>query len=135
MRGQRAGAVGIVRLKEKWRKNKEEEKVCQLACPSVCNTFLGGFNAKLSLLPLLTDAIIDTASVFYIHFHQNVVYDLGKKHGSPSGGHISVNSQPIIKTDMGFGIANKFPTIWEFAQLCSFICLEVIIKNIKCVSF
>ena len=44
-------------------------------------------------------------------------------------GHISAKSQPILKNYMRFGIAKEFPTIWDFARLCSFIRLEVVIKN------
>ena len=33
---------------------------------------------------------------------------------------------------MKFGNAKEFPAIWEFAQLCIFFCLEVMIKNVSC---
>ena len=39
------------------------------------------------------------------------IYDLGKKNGTPYGGHILVKSQPILKDDMKFGIAKKISAI------------------------
>ena len=53
-------------------------------------------------------------------------YDLGKKNGTPFGGHILVKSKPILKNYIrfGIGIEKEFFTIWDFAPLCSFICLE-----------
>ena len=52
---------------------------------------------------------------------------------STSGGHILVKSKPIFKNHMRFGSAKKFPPIWDFARLCSFIRLEVRIKNVNSV--
>ena len=51
------------------------------------------------------------------------------------GGHISPKSQPILKIYMRFGIAIEFPTIWDFERVRSFICLEVMVKNVLCVAF
>ena len=62
-----------------------------------------------------------------------VVYDLGKKMDSTFGGHILVKSKPIFKNHMRFESAKKFPPIWDLARLCSFIRLEVRIKNVNSV--
>ena len=51
------------------------------------------------------------------------------RNSSTSGDNISTNPQPIFKNHMRSGIAREFPAIWDFAQLCSFIRLEVMIKN------
>ena len=37
---------------------------------------------------------------------------------------IKVKSQAILRNHMRFGIAKEFPTIWDFARLCSFIRLK-----------
>ena len=42
---------------------------------------------------------------------------------------ILVKSQSILKNDMRSGTAKEFSAIWDFAQLCSFIRLEVMIKT------
>ena len=55
-------------------------------------------------------------------FQNSQIYHLGKKRVN-FGGNILVESQPILKKHMRFGIAR------DFAQLCSFICLEVLIKT------
>ena len=62
--------------------------------------------------------------IFVLHFlwRTNLTY---KKTLSSSGGNISINSKPILKNDMRYRSAKEFPTIWDFAQLCSFNCLEV----------
>ena len=65
-----------------------------------------------------------------LHLFSIIIYDLGKKNESLSGGHISVKSQSILKNYMRFGITKEFPTIWDSAKLCSFIRLEVMIKNV-----
>ena len=44
-------------------------------------------------------------------------------------------SQQIFKNYMRSGIANKFFTIWDIAQLCSFIILEVRCGNAKVIHF
>ena len=51
------------------------------------------------------------------------------RNSSTSGDNISTNPQPIFKNHMRSGIAREFPAIWDFAQLCSFLRLEVMIKN------
>ena len=57
------------------------------------------------------------------------------KNRSTSRVNISANSQPIFKNHTRTGIAKEFPTIWDFARLSSFICLEVMIKNMNFVLF
>ena len=48
-----------------------------------------------------------------------------KKTVSRSGGNISINSKPIFKKHTRYRSEKEFPTIWVFAQLCSFNRLEV----------
>ena len=50
-------------------------------------------------------------------------------------GTILDKSHPIFINHMRYQSAIKFPTIWEVEWLCSFIRLEVMIKNVICVLF
>ena len=52
------------------------------------------------------------------------------KTGSTSGGNILIKSILIFKNYIRFRSGKEFPTIWDFAQLSTVICLVVMIKNI-----
>ena len=51
------------------------------------------------------------------------------RNSSTSRDNISTNPQQIFRNHMRSGIAREFPAILDFARICSFIRLEVMIKN------
>ena len=55
-----------------------------------------------------------------------------KKTVSRSGGNILINSKPILKKHTRYRSEKEFPTIWVFAQLCSFNRLEVMSQYSRC---
>ena len=55
-----------------------------------------------------------------------------KKTVSRSGDNILINSKPILKKHTRYRSEKEFPTIWVFAQLCSFNRLEVMSQYSRC---
>ena len=66
----------------------------------------------------------------HFSFPEKMTNSINEKTESTSGSNILINSIPILKNHVRYGSAKEFPTIWDFARLCSFNRLEVMIKKV-----